>query len=267
MSARDPANFDRLTRRVRITGVITSQTGLRVGAGKGGNEDAVDLPVLRDADGFPFIPGASIKGVLRSTLESLLPGSRSDGAAFWACNPLDEKQNCGYHESGKRSDVQTNRHCTVCALFGSHVVASHVRFSDAMVLERDMDKPIPVGRRDGVAIDRDLKSARDKTKYDFQVVPPGTRFSLEVFADNVDDVELGLLKVAIDQLDEGFAALGGFTSRGLGRVSVRVSEVLDIDPRQVLHTAALPSPVVEKDLEPLFAKWQSAVATTSAKGA
>jgi len=267
MIARDPANFDRLTRRVRITGVITSQTGLRVGAGKGGSEDAVDLPVLRDADGFPFIPGASIKGVLRSTLESLLPGSLADDGVLWACNPLDERQNCGYHESGKRAYVQTNRHCTVCAMFGSHIVASHVRFSDAMALDRDMEKSIPIGRRDGVAIDRDLKSAHDKTKYDFQVVPPGTRFSLEIFADNVEDMQLGLLKVALDQLNEGFAALGGFTSRGLGRVSVSISEVLDIDPRQVLITAALPSPVVNTNLDSLFAKWQSAVATTSAKGA
>lgn len=266
MSAAPRADdFHALRRRVRLTGVITTRTGLRIGAGRGGLEDAVDLPVLRDVDGFPFLPGASLKGVVRSTLEALLrgvggtKGSALAQAGLWTCDPLSS--GCGDHPSGKRSDVDTRQHCTVCRLFGSHVVASHVRISDAMALDREGTPPIEL--RDGVSIDRDLGTVYRGQKYDFQVVSPGTRFGLEVFADNLTDDALGLLMAGFDQVAEGFSGLGGFTSRGLGRVDLSWAEVVQFEAADILGGAQRRGDAMAP--QPLTAarrgRWDDALAT------
>jgi CRISPR/Cas system CSM-associated protein Csm3 (group 7 of RAMP superfamily) len=64
------ADFHRLESRLRMTGSLITRTGLRIGAGDG-EAVGVDLPVIKDAVGRPFIPGASLKGALRSTIEAL----------------------------------------------------------------------------------------------------------------------------------------------------------------------------------------------------
>lgn len=216
-----PDNFHVLTERVRLQGTLITRTGLRVGSGGSDDLDAVDLPVLRDADGLPFIPGASLKGVVRTTLEALLRGADTRGRGLWACDPLDRKDACGEYDSKayrSRDDVPVDDHCTVCSLLGSHLVSSHVRFSDALLVDRD--GPAPVSVRHGVGIDRDLRSARDGLLYDFEVINPGARFDLEVFVDNPEPHLMGLLALGFDQLAEGFTGIGGFTSRGLGRVEL-----------------------------------------------
>lgn len=266
-----PDDFHVLRRRVRLTGVLTTRTGLRIGAGGAGDADAVDLPVLRDAEGFPFIPGASLKGVVRSTLEALLPGENEAQGGLWACDPLSDRA-CGSHGSKlkrhrKRADAEANigGSCTVCRLLGSHVLASHVRFGDALVLDRD--GPPPIERRDGVAIDRDLKAVSGTLKYDFQVVPPGTRFDVEVFADNLTDAQLGLLLVGFDQLAEGFTGLGGFTSRGLGRVELAWTGITDIEPSKVLEKGRLPAEETDAGkLADTLDRWRDALAAEAAQG-
>src|SRR5688572_7313823 len=155
-------DFHTLKQRLRLTGTLTTRTGLRIGSGDAGELDAVDLPVLRDALGYPFIPGSSLKGSLRSTVEALLRGAAaSPGTGLWSCDPFggekDAQRACGYHPPEGRAKVDLGNHCAVCRLFGSHLVASHVRFSDAMLSASARENPrAPVEIRDGVAIDRDL---------------------------------------------------------------------------------------------------------------
>lgn len=220
----DFANFDALESRIRLTGRLTAVTGLRIGGGSD-EEGATDMPILRDAQGYPMIGGSSLKGVLRSTGEAML---RTIGyGEWWACNPLSRSTAtgpatadgaCGQHSTGKRSDIKTENHCAACRLFGSHILSSHVRISDLLVSDRTTDPAIEV--RDGVAIDRDLGVVFGGQKYDFEVISSGTSFDVEVFIDNPDDAHLGLLFACFEQLSEGFTALGGFTSRGLGRVRI-----------------------------------------------
>src|SRR5262245_38240932 len=49
---------------------LTCQTGLHIGAGKSVDFAGSDLPVVRDASGRPFIPGSSLRGVIRAGIES-----------------------------------------------------------------------------------------------------------------------------------------------------------------------------------------------------
>jgi CRISPR-associated protein Csm3 len=121
----------------------------------------------------------------------------------------------------------------VCRMFGSHVVASHIRFCDALLCGK-ADR-IPVEVRDGVSIDRDLRRVHGSLKYDFEVVSPGAEFAVEVFVENPQPWWMGLLTVGFDQLAEGFTALGGFTSRGLGRVTFTWSSIKATTARALLH--------------------------------
>ncbi len=257
-------NFDALVERLCLRGSLVTRTGLRVGSGGSGESDAVDLPVLRDALRYPMIPGSSIKGVLRSTVESLLRGANRDRATHvWACDPLlertDRERACGYHKSGEKPSADTSGYCAACRLFGSRRVASHVRFTDALIPKENRSGRIPVETRDGVAIDRDLRVAYGVAKYDFEVVSPGTQFDLEVFIENPEEWLMGLLIVGFEQIAEGFSALGGFTSRGLGRVEIAWSEMGRVNATDLL--AGKPMETVRGDaLQAEFDKWRKQLA-------
>ena len=271
------ANFHVLRERLRLQGIIETKTALRIGSGGGGNLDASELPVLRDADGYPLIPGSSLKGVVRSTVEALVRGAgtpRSE-SGVWSCDPLSDDLNngdptCGRHSSGKgaRAKAHQQQHCSVCSLFGSRVIASHVRFSDAMLRDAESMKRagrIPVEVRDGVAIDRDLRTAQGGQKYDFEVIAPGTLFELEVFVENPEDWLMGLLIMGFDQVAEGFTAIGGFTSRGLGRVALKWSSLSRYEARALLEGQG-PKTLDASGMHAEFERWRGALAARSKGG-
>ena len=72
---------------------------------------------------------------------------------------------------------------------------------------------------------------------EFEVVSPGTAFMIEIFVENPRPWLLGLLAMGFDQISEGFTALGGFTSRGLGRVSLSWSSITTVTANDLLRGA------------------------------
>lgn len=258
-----PDDFHQLSERIALRGQIITRTGLRVGSGGGGAMDATDLPVLRDGDGAPMIPGGSLKGVLRSTLEALVRAAANKEVGLWACDPLaEEQQTCGYHKSGARKDVDTSNHCALCRLFGSRVLASHVRITDALLNLSEEEREsgiVPVEIRDGVAIDRDLRRVYGGQKYDFEVVSPGAMFNLEIFIENPQPWLMGLLVIGLDQISDGFTALGGFSSRGLGRVELKWHTLSRVRAAALL-AGGKPEQVTGAGVEAQFQDWRRALA-------
>lgn len=251
MNASNGDDFDLLRERLVFQALLTTRTALHIGAGSG-NIEVVDLPVIKTAKGYPFIPGSSIKGVVRSTLESLLCGINK--YPLRACNPLANDQTvCGSHAESDRQG-QLKRHCAVCRLLGSHLVASHVRFSDAILLNETSAPPIE--RRDGVAIDRELRIAANKCKYDFEVISAGTSFSMEILVLNPEPWLMGLLLAGLDPIRHGFATIGGFSSRGLGRVDVQWLSLTRVTANQLLQGD---SPEKVEDIDSEFSKWRAAL--------
>jgi CRISPR-associated RAMP protein (TIGR02581 family) len=218
--------FDRLLQRHRIQGLLITETGIRVGAGKNLDVGASDQPVIRDGLGRLFLPGSSLKGVLRSGLESVLRGI--DHPRLRACDLFAEPCTAAFDQRRKASrdakfkiEEVLDTVCTVCGLFGSPYLAGRVFVADLPLAERAASR---TEVRDGVGIDRDRRVAQTgpAIKYDHEVVPPGTAFRLEMILENVaDGVQLGLVLKALDLLASGEIRLGGATSRGLGRVSLR----------------------------------------------
>lgn len=212
--------FDRFDNRVRLVGMLTALTALRIGAGRATGVTGNDLPVVRDAFGKPYIPGSSFKGALRAAVESLMRGVSDSRRA--ACNPLNPDDWC-VRRPERVTEEQFQRlvieeTCLICHVFGSPWLASKVSVRDLLLTEGAWVGQFEV--RNGVAIDRDAGTASEGLLYDFEVVPAGTSFSCELVVENADDWELGLLMIALRPYERGEASLGGARSRGLGLVKL-----------------------------------------------
>ena len=249
------AYWDRFESRLEITADLVAETALRVGkGGEAAEPTATDLPVLKDAMDRPYIPGSSLRGVLRSHVERIvraLESTPKDGRG--ACNPVLEDEWCV--SSDQMSDwrdkargreggddwlaKQVWEHsCRVCRVFGSPWLASRVRITD---LYPDGEARTEV--RDGVAIHRDKETVQHK--YDFETVPAGTRFRLIITAENLDEAERGLLWLGLRELERGHIHLGGFKGRGLGQVTLENLTLQEVDASA---RPALPAYLVEGTL-------------------
>lgn len=236
--------FHKLTGKVDIEGTLRCVTALRIGSGKdSGDVAATDLPVLKDALGRPIIPGASLKGVVRSSVEALLRSLAPEGEGDrWACDPFSGSRRCvpdppDPEERTRMEDMtqiarthyqreRLKRLCLACRTFGAPGYASHVLFRDARPQGRAHTE-----RRDGVSIDRDLGRVSGGRKYDFEVVAEGSRFDFGLTIDSAEPWQEGLVVLGIEMLNEGFTRVGGATSRGLGRVAIvgLTVKALDVD--------------------------------------
>ena len=223
--------FDRLRSRYRLQGQIVAVTGLRIGAGKSLDAAATDQPILRNADDTPFLPGSSLKGALRSALESILRGL--EHPRLRACDPFEDP--CIPRPEGDAPPPDLpeveKKICTTCALFGSSFLAGRVFFHDARLCANATARSEV---RDGVGIDRDLGTASGGIKYDVEVMPPGSRFELSMVMENVDETLLALVLQTVEMLGRGDVLLGGLTRRGLGQVRVEGLRLERTSPERLL---------------------------------
>ena len=223
------STFAQFENQTLIQATLEMQTALSVGSRLSLEPTGTDLPVVKGPDGVPFIPGSSIKGVVRSLAERILR-TWNWWPDFWACDPFDAPCVPANRKDALMDEAEAevpNRveetfsekvwaeSCTACRLFGSPWFAGRIAFKDTF-LQNDDDLPVVTQIRDGVGIDRDLGAARSGVKYDFEVVVPGARFGLEILVENVDDWELGFLLSVLRFWEEGHLALGGKVTRGPG---------------------------------------------------
>jgi len=241
------STFAQFENQTLIQATLEMQTALSVGSRLSLEPTGTDLPVVKGPDGAPFIPGSSIKGVVRSLAERILR-TWNRRPEFWACDPFDDpcvsadRKEALMREAERESPNQVEQTfsekvwgetCTTCRLFGSPWFAGRVAFKDAFLLNGD-DLPVVTQIRDGVGIDRDLGAARTGVKYDFEVVVPGTRFGLEILVENVDDWELGFLLTVLRLWEDGNLALGGKVTRGPGWGKLVGIKLYQVDKENLL---------------------------------
>lgn len=237
------ANRFQLRNRYLFNGRLVMQTALHIGGGKA-RLSASDSPVVLTPTGVPFIPGSSFKGALRSTVEKLVP-MLPETAGLSTCgliepdrdelqrmNPTQRQRLC---PTIHQNDITLRRRndpakadeimkealetlCNTCRLFGSPFAASHVNINDLYMPADAISDVVQI--RDGVAIDRDSERARDGLKYDFEVVPVGTAFDLEITLENATQQDIQLLCVGLSEYVHGFGIVGGKRSRGLGACKI-----------------------------------------------
>lgn len=272
-----------LRNRYVFTGRLVMLTAFHIGTGAARmTASSSDSPVVLTPEGVPFIPGSSFKGAMRSTVEKLvsgLPGkwsscglvqfSKEAGEQAQQEAQKEGKQLCSTAWSAdlaerKRRHPETaevvrkellDRRCDTCRLFGSPFAASHVSINDLYMPLEQWSGVIQV--RDGVAIDRDSEKAKDRLKYDFEVVPSMTAFELEMTLENASQKDLQLLSVGLGEYMHSFGTIGGKRSRGLGAcrlegLQVYKLELTGIDEAE--RNRRLRTYLLEKELEKQFSK-------------
>lgn len=166
----------------------------------------------------PFLPGSSLKGVLRNGAESLLRG-----LGLRVCDPFDVQ----------RGDPQCQREwggrCSACLLFGSVLGAGHLLVEDFLPWPPGEDpgrrkaRVALVGQRSvirsGVAIDRQTGAASQGRLFDYEVLVD-VAFWGRLTLRNPEPWHLATVAAALTLLDEGLLRVGSGTTRGLGRVRV-----------------------------------------------
>lgn len=215
-------------KRYCFTGQLHLKTALHIGGGESAL-GASDQPIVRQPDGRPFIPGSSLKGAFRSTVEKL-----AATIGIWTCGLMDDQQCVGPQsnekkefdemlrkpEARKKGDLfhyLNGKLCFTCQLFGSSYAASKFHVSDLSLVGEDTITQ----RRDGVGINRDSERAENKLKFDYEVVPSTLHFKCELWLENPMDVDLGLVCLGLSEFCSGFAGIGGKRSRGLGTCELR----------------------------------------------
>jgi CRISPR-associated RAMP protein (TIGR02581 family) len=224
-----------MTRRVEFTGRLRMTSALHVGGGIG-TTSFTDAGVLRHPNGEPFIPGSSMKGVLRSHVERLAqtPAMAAAGVTSCLLYPDDPDAttapDCpspGWIDAGKdataadESDFEAL--CHTCTLFGSPILAGKVQIPDLEVIPETYAGEVEI--RDGVGIDRDRGRPVEGIKFDYEVVPSGTAFRFSFSLDSPSDAELALAAVAVREMQRGHVSVGAKTTRGLGSCALEEVEV------------------------------------------
>lgn len=226
-------------KRYLFQGKLVLGTALHLGGGRLAFV-STDAPLVRTPDGYPFIPGSSLKGVFRSTVEKIagaLPGVKTcllDPNNNYGCiGPQGDAQRA-FNKERQKNDWNTKEYCgqlhqklcDTCKLFGSPFKASKVNFDDLYLVDRDTAF---TQVRDGVGIDRDSERAVDGVKFDYEVVASGAEFNMKIMLENPTEMDLTLISIGLIEFQNGFVRLGGKTSSGLGSCKLEELNVYFLD--------------------------------------
>ncbi len=232
-----------LRNRYVFEGELVMQTGLHVGGGKA-TLSHTDSPVVLTTEGNPFIPGSSFKGTLRSTIEKLV-SSLPESLGLRSCGlPTEENTNEPCPTARQKQIAQLRRAanpensekiladarkqlCHTCQLFGSPFAAARITLNDLYLSNDEWSGATQI--RDGVAIDRDSETAKDRAKYDFEVVPATTVFAMYLVLENATDQDLQLISIGLSEFVNGFGGVGGLRSRGLGACALKDLKINYLD--------------------------------------
>lgn len=158
---------------------------LHIGVHDDGDESRLK-PTLRRADGTPYVPGASWKGVFRHRIAFILDAA---GAS-----------------PRQRDDL-------VEVLFGGPRMGRGLLiFHDSELVVKGLEK------RTHVAIDRFTGGARDGSLFTLQSVPRRSTFTLQIDGSDGAIVE-NLVNHVLRDLSDGLIGVGGSGTRGYGWVS------------------------------------------------
>lgn len=191
--------------------------------------DHAPLLAQMSPDGTPILPGASLRGVLRSQAERIartLTIIKTDADGFLkkcpACNPVESRAkqplaNCDslIRATGKddTDEVTEGELCLACRLFGSTRRGSRFIVEDTEA-RSTARKPL-----DFIAIDRFTGGVKGNAKFDaFALWQPVFRVCCHL--ENPETWELGWLALVLRDLSDGLVTVGFGAAKGFGRARI-----------------------------------------------
>lgn len=207
---------------VVLSGELECETGLHIGQEGAIEIGGIDNPVIKNpVTGYPYVPGSSVKGKMRSLLE-------------WDEGVVEDDGSPHFHEGPEAVD------CAVCRVFGTPAEAdaetgpTRLTVRDApptdetVAMWNDMDTALPytevksenfINRITSEANPRDMERIPRESVFEYELV-----YGVYDLGDGgATDVEnLAAVQRAMVLLED--AALGGSGSRGYGKVRFRADE-------------------------------------------
>jgi len=185
--------------------------------------DMAFVRTLRGGVETVYLPGSSLKGVLRAHCEQIVRGlgGGSEGNGVWSCDPLDKARSCSGRAGDKSWPAERtyNEACFICRMFGHTSLAGRVRTADAYP-----EGEVHLESRDGVAINRFYGSV-EVGPFTYEVAVGG-EFRTRLLVRNFTLAQLGLLVLALRDLKRGRVSVGYGKGRGLGRVTARIESFI-----------------------------------------
>jgi CRISPR-associated RAMP protein (TIGR02581 family) len=162
----------------------------------------------------PFIPGSSLKGVLRSHAERIARTLKRKSV----CGVFQgaEVEGCSWAFESHKNSSDYAASCPACRLFGSLHWKGRFRIGDAYLVEED--RTVQPELRDGIGIDRISGGVAGGAKFDLEVMPAGVTFETRFELVNFEVWQLGWMAYVVRDLLDGNLRIGSGTSRGMGRV-------------------------------------------------
>lgn len=245
--------FNMMKLKVRIT----LQTPLLVASGKTFDVTSPDIQFIKitTAQGETvYIPGSSVKGVLRGGMEAIL--GESDRWQTKICCTSEKMCHDLFRDPRKREKVSYQLHCPVCRMFGSGDLASRLEIAD--VFPFDFAEPDEVKKqriraiqslitsRNGIKIDRKTGKTLPGALFEYEVLGGGELFGEFTFT-NYELYQPGLLMMLFDLSNEGFLRYGHSKSRGLGMLrfdilSMKVLQMGKLKGKTLKGVGMLPPP-------------------------
>jgi CRISPR-associated RAMP protein (TIGR02581 family) len=187
--------------------------------------DMAFVRTLRGGAETVYLPGSSLKGVLRAHCEQVVRGLGSEGnedekPRVWSCDPLDDDRSCSQQAGDKSwpAEQAYNEACFICRMFGHTNLAGRVHTADAYPAGE-----VHLESRDGVAINRFYGSAERGALFTYEVAVGG-RFRTWLLVRNFTLAQLGLLTLALRDLKRGRVSVGYGKGRGLGHVTAHIEK-------------------------------------------
>jgi len=231
-------NYDtkKMYGNVVISGIIECLSGMSIaGAADSIKIGDIDKPVIRDPiTGYPYIPGSSLKGKMRSIVE------KANGLV--ASRPINSRgQVLLRHEC---EDLEKAIKCPLCRVFGSTGKGSKDRNHPAKLIVRDCNlynsdyicsdgvcvmeikMENTIDRLTSAAVPRTMERVPAGAEFDFQLI-----YKVESIGKHGNEIRLNEKDIK-DDLNNILNALniiekdglGGSVSRGYGRVKFNVKE-------------------------------------------
>jgi len=216
---------------VIIKGIIRCDTGLSIGGNKESFEiGGIDNPVIRDpVTRFPYIPGSSLKGKMRSLLEWDLGKIEATGDVH-QCKTTEDAKNC-----------------PICRIFGTSA-GEEIKVGPTRLIVRDSyptKETIEMwGSLDTGLLYTEWKKENtikritsEANPRDMERIPTGSEFEFEMVYGIYDINDGGAND--LDFIDSVFGAirlledstLGGSGSRGYGKVTLSIEEPIIVKSR------------------------------------
>jgi len=236
----------KLKKIIKVEGQIKVLTGLHIGAGDSEIKiGGIDNPVVKDKDGYPYIPGSSLKGKCRSLLEILF--------GFYRVEKNEDQQkyegkvgDWDLLNDNNLDDDAKEKGRLILKLFGApglnkvpkklfeEVFITRAKFNDAYLYKEDRKKDFSQIYESKFEnfIDRIKGNAQHPRQT--ERVAKGNRFdfsiTLKIFDGDNEEELLKTLLLGLKLVEE--MGLGGNVSRGYGLVefnNLKIKEIFNID--------------------------------------